>query len=138
MRRRTAWLVVAASIALTASACAGGDGDAVAVDGAQVEADAATVEEEAATVEVDAATVEDPSGDLADAVPSDDPPVVPSQARPLHVAGGSLGGEPSRPVIVRSVTIEETPAGRLASDFTNAALCTAAGFTWSEESGSCN
>ena len=56
----------------------------------------------------------------------------------LHVAGGSLGGEPSRPVIVRSVTIEETPAGRLASDFTNAALCTAAGFTWSEESGSCN
>ena len=56
----------------------------------------------------------------------------------LHVAGGSLGGAPSRPVIVRSVTIEETPAGRLASDFTNAALCAAAGFTWSEESGSCN
>ena len=56
----------------------------------------------------------------------------------LHVAGGSLGGEPSRPVIVRSVTIEETPAGRLASDFTNAALCTAAGFTWSEQSASCN
>ena len=56
----------------------------------------------------------------------------------LHVAGGSLGGEPSRPVIVRSVTIEETPVGRLASDFPNAALCTAAGFTWSEESGSCN
>ena len=77
MRRRTAWLVVAASIALTASACAGGDGDAVAVDGAQVEVDAATVEEEAATVEEatveeEAATVEDPSGDLADAVPSDD------------------------------------------------------------------
>ena len=56
----------------------------------------------------------------------------------LHVAGGSLGGEPSRPVIVRSVTIEETPVGHLASDFTNAALCAAAGFTWSEESGSCN
>ena len=56
----------------------------------------------------------------------------------LHVAGGSLGGEPSRPVIVRSVTIEETAAGRLASDFTNAALCTAAGFTWSEQSASCN
>ena len=56
----------------------------------------------------------------------------------LHVAGGRLGGEPSRPVIVRSVTIEETPVGRLASDFTNATLCTAAGFTWSEESGSCN
>ena len=56
----------------------------------------------------------------------------------LHVAGGSLGGAPSRPVIVRSVTIEETPVGRLASDFTHAALCTAAGFTWSEESDSCN
>ena len=56
----------------------------------------------------------------------------------LHVAGGSLGGAPSRPVIVRSVTIEETPVGRLASDFTSAALCAAAGFTWSEESGSCN
>ena len=56
----------------------------------------------------------------------------------LHVAGGSLGGAPSRPVIVRSVTIEETPVGRLASDFTHAAICTAAGFTWSEESGSCN
>ena len=56
----------------------------------------------------------------------------------LHVAGGSLGGEPSRPVIVRSVTIEETPVGHLASDFTNAALCAAAGFTWSEESGSCS
>ena len=56
----------------------------------------------------------------------------------LHVAGGSLGGAPSRPVIVRSVTIEETPVGRLASDFTSAALCTAAGFTWSEDSGSCN
>ena len=56
----------------------------------------------------------------------------------LHVAGGSLGGAPSRPVIVRSVTIEETPVSRLASDFTNAALCTAAGFTWSEESGSCS
>ena len=56
----------------------------------------------------------------------------------LHVAGSSLGGAPSRPVIVRSVTIEETPVGRLARDFTNAALCTAAGFTWSEESGSCN
>ena len=56
----------------------------------------------------------------------------------LHVAGGSLGGAPSRPVTVRSVTIEETLAGRLASDFTNAALCTAAGFTWSEESGSCS
>ena len=56
----------------------------------------------------------------------------------LHVAGGSLGGAPSRPVIVRSVTIEETPVGRLAGDFTNAALCAAAGFTWSEESGSCN
>ena len=27
----------------------------------------------------------------------------------LHVAGGSLGGAPSRPVKVRSVTIEETP-----------------------------
>ena len=56
----------------------------------------------------------------------------------LHVAGGSLGGAPSRPVTVRSVTIEETPVGRLAGDFTNAALCTAAGFTWSEESGGCN
>ena len=56
----------------------------------------------------------------------------------LHVAGGSLGGAPSRPVIVRSVTIEETPVGRLARDFTSAALCAAAGFTWSEESGSCN
>ena len=56
----------------------------------------------------------------------------------LHVAGGSLGGAPSRPVIVRSVTIEETPVGRLASDFASAALCTAAGFTWSEESGSCS
>ena len=27
----------------------------------------------------------------------------------LHVAGGNLGGAPSRPVMVRSVTIEETP-----------------------------
>ena len=55
----------------------------------------------------------------------------------LHVAGGSLGGEPSRPVIVRSVTIEETPVGRSPSDFTNAALCEAAGFTWSEKSDTC-
>ena len=56
----------------------------------------------------------------------------------LHVPGGNLGGAPSRPVIVRSVTIEETPAGRLPSDFTSHALCEAAGFTWSEESGTCN
>ena len=56
----------------------------------------------------------------------------------LHVAGGSLGGAPSRPVKVRSVTIEETPVGRLPSDFTNAAICEAAGFTWSEESETCS
>ena len=67
-------MAVAASIALAASACTDGDGDAVAVDGVQVE--------------VDAPTVEDPAGDPADATP----PAVGSD----DASGGSVGSPTPR------------------------------------------